>query len=208
MSQSFSETPSGLQLIRFLEPQGCDITQNWESPVPNAIKWRRKVRAEWNELLGYFVPIPEEIRPERHILVVIKADEFASLAIGKTDLAGHVRTLKRALGESSSTKLIYIIEGLTALRRKSRNAKSRSFQGAVRQAVAGEEGGVVAVATTTTRSRNRATRSAIVDEDALDNALLSLQVIYDCLVHETVNSMDTSEWISIFTGDISTIPYK
>lgn len=208
ISTHFAESLSGQQLLRFLETQGCEITVDWEPPIQNIIKWRRKVAANWDHNMGYFVPIPQEIRDEQHLLVVVKADEFVDLAIMETGLDDHVTKIK-ALWPRDGIKVIYVIEGLVALLRKSRNAKNRSFQGAVRQAI-----GAGASTEDSSRGYSRAATNRsgkgpkVVDEDAIEDALLSLQITHGCLIHHTVSMQETSEWISVFTGDISTIPYK
>ena len=60
--------------------------------------------------------------------------------------------------------------------------------------------------------RSRASRARkgpeVIDDDMVEDALLSLQLTHGCLVHHTVSMQETSEWISVFTSDISTIPYK
>jgi len=206
ISESFAQSPSGQQLLRFLETQECESTVDWNPPMPNVIKWRRKVVADWNEELGYFIPIPEKIREEKHILVVVKAADFVDMALGETDLDTHVNKIK-ALLAGGGIKPIYVIEGLTALLRKSRNAKNRTFQGAVRQAI-----GMSAEEANSGNSRSGASRARkgpkVIDDDMVEDALLSLQLTHGCLVHHTVSMQETSEWISIFTSDISTIPYK
>ncbi|KAF8456871.1 ERCC4 domain-containing protein [Terfezia claveryi] len=206
ISESFAQSPSGQQLLRFLETQECESTVDWNPPLPNVIKWRRKVVADWNEELGYFIPIPETIREEKHILVVVKADDFVNLALWETGLDDHVNKVKVMLGRGG-VKPIYLIEGLTALLRKSRNAKNRTFQGAVRHAIraSADEDNNENSCSIASRARKG---PEVIDENMVEDALLSLQITHGCLVHHTVSMQETSEWISVFTGDISTIPYK
>jgi len=205
ISDSFAQSLSGQQLLRFLETQQCESTVDWNPPVPNVIKWRRKIVADWDEELGHFIPVSERIKEEKHILVVVKADDFVDMTVGETDLDEHVNKIKALLG-TDGIKPIYVIEGLTALLRKSRNSRNRTFQGAVRQAMEGSmEGnsGVFKAATTRVRKGPK-----VIDEDMVEDTLLSLQITHGCLVHHTISMQETSEWISQFTGDISTIPYK
>lgn len=205
ISESYAQSLPGQQLLRFLEMQECGSTVDWNPPIPNVIKWRRKVVADWNEELGYFIPIPERIRAEKYILVVVKADDFVEMAVGDTDLDDHVDKVKALLGQG--IKPIYLIEGLTALLRKSRNAKNRTFQGAVRQAIGASTGqsGSGNSRPGTSRARKE---PKVIDENMVEDALLSLQITHGCLVHHTVSMQETSEWVSVLTGDISTIPYK
>ncbi|KAI5806684.1 ERCC4 domain-containing protein [Peziza echinospora] len=202
ISSPFSESPAGLQLVRFLETQECQSTKDWVSPVPNVVKWRRKVTAELDEELGHYVPVRLKMKDEKHILVVLKGEEFVDMG---EELDNHVRKIKTILGDSH-VKPIYLIEGLNALLRKSKNAKNRNFQGAVRQAIGSGEAGS---APKRAARRKSGTRDyTAIDEDVVEDALLNLQITHGCLIHHTATMQETSEWISVFTRDISYIPYK
>lgn len=84
--------------------------------------------------------------------------------------------------------------------RKNRNIRNRQFAAGVRlqqedsQAPAG-------------RRRNNE-QASYIDEDVVEDAILHLQVEHDVLIHHTAIPLETAQWISIFTQNISTIPYK
>ena len=173
----------------------------YDSPIPNVIKWRRKTDSEFSEEQGHWVRVPESIEKERHVACLLSAKEFVSLAIADpTDensqsLDAHVVQLKRHFPVSSP---IYLIEGLDIWARKNKNNKNRAYQASV----LGQAGNQ------TTFSQRKKPMDAIVDEDLVEDALLQLQVIHGCLIHHTAATMQTAEWIAIFTQHISQIPYK
>lgn len=196
----------GDQLRRFMIALGCEVNHEWQPVVAGdgicrAVKWRRKVKAEYNEERGLFLPLAvEQVRDEPHVLVYLTAEEFLGVAIDTTSrdsLAKHVSRIKRLHpGSEEDVKLIYLIEGLDALARKNKNNRNRLYRNRVRaQLHAGE-------------TITPVTYPDIIDDDKIEDARLRLQVVYGCLIHETNAAVESMEWISKFTGDISTIPYK
>lgn len=180
---------------------------SYASPIKNVVKWRRKVRARFNDTEGHWEPIPERIEPENHALVIIPAAEFIELALGAegTDLEAHVLRMRRYHDGHS---LIYLIEGLTAFMRKNSAARNRQFQAAVRSAGAGS---VDDAPPPSTQQRKRKQPKPIpphIDENLIEEALLSLQVHHNALIHHTAAPIETVQWVIIFTQHISTIPYR
>lgn len=190
----------------------------YDSPVENVVKWRRKVRARFNEDEGYWVPIPvERIEPEKHAMVLMPAAEFVSLALGPkgSDLEAHVLKMRQHHGDD---KLLYMIEGLAPWMRKNRSVRNRQFQSAVRNA------GAEADAATATASagpppssqapqqgrRRKDPKPApvYIDEDQVEDALLQLQVAHGAIIHHTGAAVETAQWVATFTQHISTIPYR
>lgn len=201
MSISLADIAVGNQLQRFLLQHGCRVNPMWEPPVPGGwklVKWRRRVKAVYDDDLSIFIPLEnEEIREESHVLVYLGAQEFINLALSLSvnALTMHVQHIKSAFRPQN--RLIYLIEGLAGLVKKHKNLKNRAFQNRVLANLPGTPG------PSTARDE-----SSIIEEDAVEWALLELQITHECLIHHTTGPVETAEWISIFTGDISTIPYK
>ena len=186
-----------------------DVT-TYQSPVPNLIKWRRKTKAVWNAEREFWEPLPSMVvKDEPHILCLVPAKTFVSLALASKDaedsLDKHVARLRSAYThtEYGALKMIYMIEGLVALLKASKNAENRAFQAQVRGEYAiagnGSAGGGGA------RKRKQV---AIIDDAAVEAALLRLQVRHRCLIHHTIKDVDTVNWIVAFTQHISTVPYR
>lgn len=192
----------------------------YASPVNNVVKWRRKVKARFNEDEGYWEPIPaERIETERHAMVIMPAAEFVELALGLkgSDLESHVLQMQR---HYDGDQLIYMIEGLTPWMRKNRNVRNRQFQSAVRNAgadaeadAAGASGAASATPPSSQAPPGRRRKDpkpppAYIDEDQVEDALLQLQVQHGVIIHHTAAPIETAQWVSVFTQHISTIPYR
>ncbi|KAI5842907.1 hypothetical protein DFP73DRAFT_479312 [Morchella snyderi] len=219
MSQHLKDSATGQSLARLLVGLGCEVNTTWYPALPGGggvvewrvAKWRRKVTAEWDEARALFVPLPVmRVADERHLLVYLTAQEFWQLAEGAggvgvgvgggggggaARLAEHVQLVSGfSAGTQQELKILYLLEGVEAFMRKNRNNKNREYQNRVRAAL-GEGPNIPA-------------KAEIMDEDVLQDALLELQVVHGCLVHHTASGIESAEWISKFTTDISTIPYK
>ncbi|KAI0162506.1 ERCC4 domain-containing protein [Pestalotiopsis sp. NC0098] len=169
----------------------------WDSPIDKAIRWRRKVDRKFNKDKDYFEPVPLRIVQEKHALIVVDADEFVKLSTASegSDLAAHVLKMKRTFPDS---EIIYLLEGLDQWFRKNKTARNRQFQNAARN----ETNTAVA------SGRRRQAAHEIVDEEVIEDALLSLQVDHGVMIHKTNASVETAQWITVFTQHISTIPYR
>ncbi|VUC36712.1 unnamed protein product [Clonostachys rosea] len=166
----------------------------WESPVDNVVKWRRKVTSRFNEDLGHWEPVPRRIENEKHVAVIILADEFVQLALSG-GLDDHVSKMTEHF---PNHQLIYLIEGLHVWMRKNRNTRNRQFVSGVRV----QEGAAPS------SSRRRNAPAEYVSEETIEDALLQLQVMHDALIHHTTIPLETSQWIIVLTQHISTIPYR
>lgn len=169
----------------------------WNSPVDKAVRWRRKVDRKFNEEKEYFEPIPLRIVQEKHALVVVQAKEFVQLATNKDGggLGEHVLKMKVAFPDS---EIIYLLEGIDQWFRKNKTARNRQFQNAARNDAN----------TAAAQGRSKKTTHEIVDEEVIEDALLSLQVDHRVMIHKTGAPVETAQWITVFTQHISTIPYR
>ncbi|KAB5586185.1 ERCC4 domain-containing protein [Coniochaeta sp. 2T2.1] len=192
--------------------------QPWSSPVENVVKWRRKVRARYNQALGHWEPVPMRIEPEKHALVIMPAQQFVDLVLANqpgaegdsSSLDSHIASMKRHFPGHT---LIYLIEGLTPWLRRNRNTRDRHFQAAVRSGLPVEPDPATTSSSAAT-SRRRKTPATTkptpqyINEDLLDSALLSLQIHHRVLIHHTTLPLETARQITIFTQHLSTLPYR
>lgn len=189
----------------------------YNSPVNNVVKWRRKVRARFNEDEGYWEPIPvERIETEKHAMVLMPAAEFVELALGAngSDLEAHVLRMQR---HYEGDQLLYMIEGLTPWMRKNRNVRNRQFQSAVRNAGPDADAASASAANAPPpssqappgrRKRDPKPPPVYIDEDQVEDALLQLQVAHGVIIHHTAAPIETAQWVATFTQHISQIPYR
>ncbi|KAI3323655.1 hypothetical protein HD806DRAFT_69624 [Xylariaceae sp. AK1471] len=178
--------------------------ETWNSVVEHVVKWRRKVTSRFNEEMGFWEPTPLHIKDEGSVLVIVQAAEFVKFVLGEEgqDLEAHVLQMKSTFPNS---RLIYLIEGLTSWMRKNRNLLNRQFASAVRNLGASAESGP---SSNQPRRRNNNQHQEYIDEDKIEDALLSLQVLHGTFVHHTNAPVETAQWVAVFTQHISTIPYR
>ncbi|KAK9360540.1 hypothetical protein V1504DRAFT_145138 [Lipomyces starkeyi] len=202
----FANTAGGKKLQSILTPLGIEVSTSWTSPTRNMIKWRRKVKAEYNDALGHFVPIPEEVRKESFILTVLTGVEFVDMVI-ENRLIENATSIRRIYPDLKS---IYMIEGLNSFFKKMTAQTQREFNNMVQDALGNST-------SKTKKQRNeegdlflkvQRAYNHRLHPDLVEDALIMLQVEYDCLVFHSTTTLDSAEWIAILTQDIGTIPYK
>ena len=192
------------QTREILRNLGVDTTL-YQSPIPNVVKLRRKMKARWNTALDHWEPLDQmEIHDEKHVLCLMSANDFIALAMvqdGDQDIETHVARLKSAFEDCTP---IYLIEGLHLSMRKNKTAENRAYQEKVNSTAQAND----QPSSNHPASKKRKPTPEIVDEDMIEDALLRLQVMNGCLVHHTNAPVETAEWIANFTQHISTIPYR
>ena len=191
------------------------------------VKWRRKVKAKYNEAAGYWEPIADlHIENELHVLVHLTASDFADLATARTRTGGQESTMseeamRRSIDRHVSTlrrkykdcKPIYLVEGLEAFLRKNKTIKNRAYTAAVLSQLPASDHSL-APASSQARQRKKTNSSStapdysFVDTDLAESLLLHLQITHSVLIHHTTSPSDTASWIRTFTEHISTIPYR
>lgn len=194
------------QIREFLKTLGVDTTL-YQSPLPNVVRWRRKMKARWNAELDHWEPMERmEIHEEQHVMCIMSAKEFVALATAQDngeDINMHVMRLKSAYDGCIP---IYLIEGLQIWMRKNKTAENRAYQDRVNSMSQNNTDGVPSASQQASRKKKAV--SEFVDEDMIEDALLRLQVMNGSLVHHTNTSIETAEWVANFTQHISTIPYR
>lgn len=198
------------QIRAFLKNLQIEAT-SYQSPLPNTIKWRRKVKSRYSEEKGHWEPIqPMEIEDDKHAMCLMSAQEFVALASVNShqqdvrSVEAHVNKFK---SEFSGCKLIYLIEGWNVWMRKNKTTLNRAYQAAVLNQMDSLEGSAPGGSQNST-SRRKKPPQEYVDTDMIEDALLRLQVINGCLVHHTAIPIETAEWVVNFTQHISTIPSR
>ncbi|KAJ5489086.1 hypothetical protein N7539_003976 [Penicillium diatomitis] len=212
MSDSLKNTSVGNQSEEYMKRLNVEH-HFFTGPIPNVVKWRRKMNAKYNDNLGHWEPAPFHIAAEKQVLCLVPAQLFVDMVVQSEggeeteSLEEHVMKLKSAY---PGYTIIYLIEGLTSLMKKHGNARNRAYVAEVlRQAapepMPTEEGPA-------SRRGRKATRKPVdgppVDPDEVEDGLLELQVAHSCLIHHTAAPAESAEWIKLFTEHISTNLYR
>jgi crossover junction endonuclease EME1 len=99
-----------------------------------------------------------------------------------------------------------MIEGLDSLMRKNKNSKNKSYQAAILSQM--DHNADPSASQSATGRKTKGPPPVHVDEDMVDDALLRLQITHGCLVQQSAVPIETAEWISVFTQQISLIPAR
>ena len=187
-----------VQAREFFKNLGVEVnTHDSAMPDVNIIKWRRKTNRRWDPVLERWQALPKPIiEDEKHILCLMCARELAHLATAPAHMGNlemHVAQLRIAYPNSSP---IYMIEGLADLLRKSKNAENRIFSSHVLNTAPAQP------------RKRKQTEDAIVDKNAIEDALLRLQVISGVYIHHTDKSFNSARWLVSFTSHIALIPHR
>jgi crossover junction endonuclease EME1 len=194
------------QIKSFLSPLQVDV-DNWANTMPNVVKWRRKAEARYDEEMDYWVPTVKHIKKEKHILCHMLAREFVDLSTAPEgrDLDSHVLQMKAKFEDCD---MIYLIEGLTPWLRKNKTIRNRQFTEAVRTQMVVDVENEAPTSTQTKRKSKEKQKPEYVDEDAIEDSLLKLQVVHGVLIHHTSGMVESAQWVVAFTQHISTVPYR
>lgn len=197
------------QIREFLKNLHIDVSL-YQSPMPNMIKWRRKVKSRFNETKGHWEVVePMVIEEEKYILCLMDAKEFVALASGApqhnvSDVEAHVAKVKN---QFEGCKPIYLIEGLNSWMRKNKAQLNTAYRTAVLNQMDERQDPGSGISQSSS-SRRKKDAHKHVDEDVIEDALLQLQVTHRCLVHHTTTTVESAEWVAIFTQQISMIPSR
>ncbi|CEJ58745.1 hypothetical protein PMG11_07392 [Penicillium brasilianum] len=214
ISCSFEETSVGNQAVEFMKRLKVEY-QFFSGPIPNIVKWRRKMNARYNKEAGYWEPAAFHILEEKHVLCLVTAQDFVEMVIDsppgeeREPLEAHVLKIKSAY---PGYTVIYLVEGLTAWMRKNSNSRNRAYVAEVLSQYEPEPEAASSQVPAPPRRGRKPKRkpetTPPVDDDTIEDALLALQVTHSCLIHHTAAALESAEWIKNFTEHISTTLYR
>lgn len=171
-------------------------TREWTSATTDVLKFARKVQAEWDDEGSLFRPCAEYRKDEEWVIHWLKADKFVELAcFDETGLALklHIEKLKKMV---LGGKLLVIMEGLSQLLARAKNARNRARAAAALRHMGHQTG----------PRKGDDLRNLNVDD--VENVLIEMQLVYEIRVVHTSCTADSAEWISILATDIASIPYR
>jgi len=157
------------------------------------VKFVRKVQAEWDQEGLLFQPCDEYKKDEEWIVHWLKAERFLELtALDVTGFALKFH-MGKVRGVVPGAKVLVVLEGLTSVLGKAKNAVNRAMDAAARG---------------TQARANKDDKWAELDMEQVEMALIEMQLVYEVRIVQTACTTDSAEWISILTADIASIPYK
>ncbi|KAG5519631.1 hypothetical protein PMAC_001786 [Pneumocystis sp. 'macacae'] len=165
IDKNILSSPLGSMLSDLFKKSGCEFNE-WLSPIPNLIFWKRKVVAEYDKKLGYFVPIPEVIRPEQYVLVYMKASELLKIESNFS----IDESVKQIVKEFPDSKIIYMIESIDALLKKIKNNRNRHYADVIRANIE------------TNNPETILTLPEEIDDEKIENMMLHLQLVHNAFI--------------------------
>lgn len=177
----------------------------------NTVTFRRKVTAEYDPEEDIYRPIELKVKEENCVIIIITGERFAEIVNeGHTVRGTHLDNINKAF---QGKQVIYVIENLQAILRRSANETNREVTMRVRELMGGEEGEPPESSQGTTTARratsNRSTGGGIkVDEQTVEEFLMDLQFTHSFKVVQTASKLETTEWIVDLVQEISSAPYK
>jgi crossover junction endonuclease EME1 len=235
-SRNLLETSVGNQLEEFYkhsevpfsyvdeEVHVGDDYKPWQD-VGAIVRWKRKVSAIYQEQTGQWATASQtRVVPEKHVLVYLKAAEFAMIVAGsaaqghvsapselqmKENLDVHVATLRSRYAGCTT---MYVLEGLYSWLKKNQNAKNRQYTAAVRAQRLSEGSTDIPVPSQSKAAKRKkvvATDFSFINEDTVETLLLHLQLAHQPIfIHHTISAATTAAQIFVFTQQLSTRPYR
>lgn len=170
----------------------------FESSIPGLVKWKQRVSRDFDEELSHWVRAAR-VDENNFAMCLLSGEQFCNLVSGADEEDENIEMhFNRTKTLYPKCQVIYLIEGLEAWIRRSRSAQNRAYQAAVRRMEDQAQ-------QQQTQSRRRKKTEVQVDEEAVEDALLELQVTHRCKVQQTLNPTETAEYILGFTQQISLI---
>ena len=192
------------QTREYLRQARAEVT-TYTSSLQGIIKWRRKIRSDFDEEQGIRVPVDFRIDDEKIVLCYLHGKEFCKLV---TPLNPEDETLEihliRIKSQYPDYEIIYLIEGLEKVIKESKNASNQAYMAAVRRQAQQDQ----AEEEQPSRGRKRKKDDFLVDEDAIQHALLRLEMSHGCRKWISLDPADSAQMIRSYTQQISVKPYK
>ncbi|ORX34758.1 hypothetical protein BD324DRAFT_643279 [Kockovaella imperatae] len=169
-----------------------------DSPHPGLIRFRRHVRARWDNTTKRFYPLDQpRWEWDKSVLVLSSADDLVDMiSQGGDYLNTWMADLRMIAGLSADTQIILIIKGLEKYYSKTKTLANREYTAAARAGL--QPGSISTQNATITR----------IERDAVVAALLELQFAEKAYIVKVEKTEDIEDWIWNLAADIAVRPYK
>lgn len=181
--------------------------------APPLVRFRRKVKAEWDAERRHWVPLErEEVRREAMAIVYVDAKEVVRLVGEGGGLESWYGDLKRRLRamDGEDAQVFLICQGLVKFYARLKANENRAYTARIRQQLADAQPADEPTASTARRKPPPATTetSAVPPQATVERSLLQLKLLHRCYVIHAASLVDGIEWLHQLTADLSLKPYK
>ncbi|PWZ02163.1 hypothetical protein BCV70DRAFT_186070 [Testicularia cyperi] len=163
--------------------------------MPPLLRFRRRLKAKWNEQRRHWVPLDhEQIVPEPTVIAYVDAKDIVQL------VADNQLDTQDQHGERRQIQIFLIVQGLVKFYNRIRANENRAYTARIRNQLANEQALVDGTAS--------ASLSDGGDAEAMERALLILKFRHRSFVIHVDSTVDGVEWLHQLLGDLSMRPYK
>lgn len=220
------------------EQEGASVHLCDAVVAPPLVRFRRKVKAEWNNERRHWVPLNrEQVRREPMVIVYIDAKQIVQLVAegGEQGLESWYGDLERRLsaadggrerGDGQQRQVFLVCQGLIKYYARLRASENRAYTARIRQQLAESQPADQATSTasdavpksaprranTAIGSNNHSSSSSggggVPAQSIVERSLLQLKLVHRCYVIHAASLVDGIEWLHQLTSDLSLKPYK
>lgn len=161
------------ELIDRFEDSGVRLTEFQPGLLANVLRFKRELKAEYDEQSRQFQSIPTRIQQESTTILLLSAEETAAHVRDKTwlSLPSRVRT---AAGLTAKGQVVLIVHGLQKYYKLEKSAAAKAYDARVRGQASTEAGSAAA-----RRAASAAVTAAAsqVSKEVIEKAMVQLQVV-------------------------------
>lgn len=205
MDHLFHDAPNGEAIRSSLDEMGAE-TRKWNKNLDgvNLIRFFRKVEAEYDHESQMYQPLENiEIMEDDKAIIIISGEMFAEIVNGGLVMANtHLDEIRKLLPNKS---IVYIIENLQAVLKRTANETSREYANRVRELMEGSQSSQPRQAR---RTNSKSSNGVKVDEQQVEHLLLDFQFTHGFKVIQTVSQQETADWVVDLVPEVGSAPYK
>lgn len=207
MDHLFHDTPNGAIIRESLDEIGAEI-RKWNRTLDgvNLIRFLRKVQAEYDYELQMYQPLEKvEIREDNKAIIIVSGEMFAEIVNGGLVMANiHLDEIRKLL---PNKHIVYIIENLQAVLKRTANETNREYANRVRELM-DENQGSQQQPRQARRTNSKSKNGVKVDELQVDQFLLDFQFTHGFKVIQTASQQETADWVVDLVPEVGSAPYK
>lgn len=159
----------------------CSVRhQEYDETIPNLIRFKREVKAEYDEATRQFCTIPTRIQNESTAVLCLSAEDVANHIADRTWLTLPSK-VRRAANLPSKGQVAIIIHSLVKYYRLEKNAANREYDALIRGQSASGSG-----------RKKPSPGTMLVNKEEMERALVQLQVVDKSFITRGTLSFRTS----------------
>jgi hypothetical protein len=161
------------ELVDRFEDLGVRLTEYDLGPLANVLRFKRELKAEYDEQSRLFRSVPTRIQPESTAILLLSAEDMAAHVREKTWLSLPSR-VRAAAGLTAKGQVVLIVHGLQKYYKVEKSAAAKAYDARVRGQASTDAGSAAARRAAAAAATAAASQ---VSKDAMEKAMVQLQVV-------------------------------